>query len=113
MPQKRNPDSLELIRGISGDIFGSMTALMMSVKGIPSTYNKDLQLDKKTVFNSFDQLQQILIVMKGVIETLKVNKENTENVLSEDMLATDWVRIGRKTFEITLHFEYLFFRLII
>ena len=89
MPQKRNPDSLELIRGMSGEIFGQMAGFMMSVKGLPSTYNKDLQSDKKAVFETFDRLKSSLLVLNGVLSTLKVNPEKCQEALSFDMLATD------------------------
>ncbi|XP_055852192.1 argininosuccinate lyase [Episyrphus balteatus] len=90
MPQKRNPDSLELVRGISGEIFSCLTGIMMTVKGTPSTYNKDLQFDKKYCFTAFDQLEKLLKVTEGVLRTLDVNIDRMESCLSPDMLATDW-----------------------
>lgn len=93
MPQKRNPDSLELVRGISGIIFGNLSGIMMTVKGTPSTYNKDLQYDKKFLFDSFDQLKKVLDITGGVLSTLTVNGQVMEAALSSDMLATDWVNI--------------------
>lgn len=89
MPQKRNPDSLELIRGISGDIFGQMAGFMMTLKGLPSTYNKDLQSDKKSMFESFDNLRNSFSVLKGVLSTLDVQPENCQRALTMEMLATD------------------------
>lgn len=91
MPQKRNPDSLELIRGISGLITSNLTGLMMTIKGTPSTYNKDLQFDKVYCFQAFDKLSQSLDVAVGVVQTLQVQREQLESALSPDLLATDWV----------------------
>lgn len=91
MPQKRNPDSLELIRGISGVITSNLTGIMMTIKGTPSTYNKDLQFDKEYCFQSFDKLSQVLEVTDGVLQTMQVQRDAMESALSTDMLATDWV----------------------
>lgn len=89
MPQKRNPDSLELMRGISGEIFGHMAGFMMTMKGLPSTYNKDMQSDKSSMFATFDRIMSSLYVAKGVLSTLIVNKDKCQQSLSFDMLATD------------------------
>ncbi|GJQ71237.1 hypothetical protein Trydic_g10979 [Trypoxylus dichotomus] len=89
MPQKRNADSLELIRGNAGSLFGYCSTLMMTLKGLPSTYNKDLQTDKEAMFSCFDKLSVILNIASGTIKTLKVNNTNCKNALSFDMLATD------------------------
>ncbi|XP_062134356.1 argininosuccinate lyase [Drosophila sulfurigaster albostrigata] len=90
MPQKKNPDSLELIRGISGLIPSNLTGIMMTIKGTPSTYNKDLQFDKQYCFLAYDKLAQSLDVTVGVVQTMKVQREQLEAALSPDMLATDW-----------------------
>ncbi|XP_017493248.1 PREDICTED: argininosuccinate lyase-like [Rhagoletis zephyria] len=90
MPQKRNPDSLELVRGISGSICSSLSGIMMTIKGTPTTYNKDLQFDKQYAFDAFDRLQDALTVVEGVIRTMQLNRERMESALSPDMLATDW-----------------------
>ncbi|XP_055685369.1 argininosuccinate lyase [Lutzomyia longipalpis] len=89
MPQKRNPDSLELIRGISGQIFGNHAGFMMTLKGLPSTYNKDLQSDKTSMFSTFDNLFLALKVTQGVLATLDVNEEQCQAALSYETLATD------------------------
>ncbi|CAK9781850.1 putative argininosuccinate lyase [Cutaneotrichosporon oleaginosum] len=89
MPQKKNPDSLELLRGKSGRVFGQMAGFMMSVKGIPSTYNKDLQEDKEPLFDCVDTVGAALRIAEGVIATLTINPENMEKALTMDMLATD------------------------
>lgn len=72
MPQKRNPDSLELIRAIGGSLFGQCCSFVMVLKSLPSTYNKDLQCDKEAMFANFDKLQSILEVANGTVKTLKV-----------------------------------------
>ncbi|XP_045171928.2 argininosuccinate lyase-like [Mercenaria mercenaria] len=89
MPQKKNSDSLELIRGKSGTIFGRCCGFMMTLKGIPSTYNKDLQEDKEAMFDVYDTLEGTLQVATGVITTLKIHEEAMRAALSPDMLATD------------------------
>ncbi|KAH1178817.1 argininosuccinate lyase [Mauremys mutica] len=89
MPQKKNPDSLELIRSKAGRVFGRCSGMMMILKGLPSTYNKDLQEDKEAVFDVIDTLSSVLPVATGVISTLQIHKENMEKALSPDMLATD------------------------
>lgn len=73
MPQKRNPDGLELIRGAAGLLLGDAFAFSCVLKGLPSTYNKDLQSDKDIMFRSFDKLLDCLKVATGTITTMKVN----------------------------------------
>ena len=89
MPQKKNPDSLELIRGKCGRVFGYLSGFMMTMKGLPSTYNKDLQEDKEPLFGCVDTIKTILQVTCGILETLTVNKTNCFNALHPDMLSTD------------------------
>ncbi|XP_060115184.1 argininosuccinate lyase [Heteronotia binoei] len=89
MPQKKNPDSLELIRSKAGRVFGRTTGMFMVLKGLPSAYNKDLQEDKEAVIDVMDTLNAVLQVTTGVISTLQINKDAMERALSPDMLATD------------------------
>ncbi|XP_043312239.1 argininosuccinate lyase isoform X1 [Cervus elaphus] len=89
MPQKKNPDSLELIRSKAGRVFGRCAGLLMTLKGLPSTYNKDLQEDKEAVFEVSDTMSAVLQVATGVISTLQIHRENMGRALSPDMLATD------------------------
>lgn len=89
MPQKRNPDCMELIRGKTGTILGKCIGFMITLKGIPSTYNKDLQEDKEMVFQTYDTLYQMFHIAEKALATLKINKENCKNALTSDMLATD------------------------
>jgi argininosuccinate lyase len=89
MPQKRNPDSLELMRGKTGRMTGSLVSLLTTLKGLPSAYNKDLQEDKEAVFDAIDTLALELPVATGVIRTLEVKKERMAAALDTAMLATD------------------------
>ncbi|VEU21590.1 DEKNAAC102757 [Brettanomyces naardenensis] len=89
MPQKKNPDSLELLRGKSGRVFGSLAGFMMSMKGIPSTYDKDMQEDKEPLFDAMTTVEHSILIATGVISTLTANKDAMAAALSMDMLATD------------------------
>ncbi|XP_077961376.1 argininosuccinate lyase isoform X2 [Gasterosteus aculeatus] len=89
MPQKKNADSLELIRSKAGRVFGNCAGFMMTLKGLPSTYNKDLQEDKEAMFDCYDTVHAVLQVTTGVMSTLKINPSVMEAALSPDMLATD------------------------
>ena len=89
MPNKKNPDSLELIRGKAGRVFGNFARLFTVVKGLPLTYNKDLQEDKEPLFDTLDTLGGTLRIFTGVLSTLKVNARAVERSLTDDLLATD------------------------
>ncbi len=89
MPQKRNADPMELARGKTGRLIGNLTGLLTTLKGLPSTYNKDLQEDKEAVFDSFDTLTRLLPVITAIIQTLQLNPHKMQAALTEDMLATD------------------------
>ena len=89
MPQKKNPDALELLRGKSGRVVGHLTGLMTMLKGLPSTYNKDLQEDKEPLFDAVDNLSGSLQIATGVLSTLSVNPQVMRAALSSEMLATD------------------------
>ena len=89
MPQKRNADPMELARGKAGRLIGNLTGLLATLKGLPSTYNKDLQEDKEALFDSFDSLMLILPVVTAIIRTLKLNPAKMRAALDPDMLATD------------------------
>ena len=73
MPQKKNPDSLELIRGKSGRVMGCLTSLMMTMKGLPMTYNRDMQEDKVPLFEAADELAGSLEMARVVIQSVKLN----------------------------------------
>lgn len=77
MPQKKNPDALELIRGKAGRVFGHQTALLSMMKGLPLAYNKDMQEDKEAVFDTVDTVKICLEVSAIVFKNLRVNEEKT------------------------------------
>ncbi|KAA8907854.1 L-Aspartase-like protein, partial [Sphaerosporella brunnea] len=89
MPQKKNPDSLELLRGKSGRVFGQMAGFMYTLKGLPSTYNKDLQEDKEPLFDCVRTVADSFQIATGVLSTLKINEQKMREALTMDMLATD------------------------
>jgi argininosuccinate lyase len=89
MPQKKNPDSLELMRGKSGRVVGHLVGLLTTLKGLPTSYNKDLQEDKEALFDVMDTLKMELPIAAGVIRTLKVNAERMAAALDDALLATD------------------------
>lgn len=89
MPQKKNPDSLELLRGKSGRVFGYMAGLMMSVKGLPSTYNKDLQESFEPMLDGVKTTADSIQIATGVLSTLTIFPDKMKAALTPDMLATD------------------------
>lgn len=90
MPQKKNPDIAELIRGKLGRVLGNYTALITTLKGLPLSYNRDLQEDKEPLFNSFDTYFNSLKMMNGIFSTLSINKDRFSEELDGDFsLATD------------------------
>jgi len=90
MPQKKNPDSLELIRGKAGRVFGHHTALLATMKGLPVAYNKDMQEDKEALFDTIDTLGGSLGVMATVLRNVKVNSARTRKAATVGYLnATD------------------------
>ena len=90
MPQKKNPDSFELIRGKTGRILGNLTNLLITIKGLPLTYNRDLQEDKPPVFDSLDQLSQCLAVAAGCLQASSFNEKKCKEAASDPLLlATD------------------------
>ena len=90
MPQKQNPDILELIRGKTGRIFGNYNSLLTVLKSLPLSYNRDLQEDKEGVFDSFKTLQDSLVLMTAIISTVEINKSRfVEEIDGSFMLATD------------------------
>jgi argininosuccinate lyase len=89
MPQKKNPDALELLRGKSGRVMGGLTGLITTLKGLPTSYNKDLQEDKEPLFDAVDNLSGSLQIACGVLSTLTPNAAHMRAALSPEMLATD------------------------
>ena len=91
MPQKKNPDPAELIRGRAGKNFGSLQAMLTTMKGLPLSYYKDMQEDKELVFNSYDTLLGSIIITNEIIRTLKPNKERMLSLSDEGYTtATDF-----------------------
>ncbi len=89
MPQKKNPDPLELARGKSGRMIGNLVSLLTTLKGLPTAYDKDLQEDKEPLFDAIDTLEIELPVIAGVLKTLRVNAPRMQGALLDEMLATD------------------------
>ena len=89
MPQKKNPDMFELTRGKAGTLLGLLTGLLATLKGLPSTYDKDLQEDKMPVFSAFDTLLALLPVLSGAVETISPRPERMRAAIDAAMLATD------------------------
>ena len=89
MPQKKNPDVLELTRGKAGSLLGYLAGLLATLKGLPSAYDKDLQEDKPGVFAAFDTLDIMLPVLAGAISTLTINGARMHSALDASLLATE------------------------
>jgi argininosuccinate lyase len=89
MPQKKNPDALELLRGKSGRLVGSVSQILVVLKGLPSAYDKDLQEDKESLFDACDTLELALPVAQGVLSTLSIHPDRMQAALVDELLATD------------------------
>jgi len=90
MPQKANPDVLELVRGKTGRVYGALLSLLVTMKGLPLSYNRDLQEDKEPLFDAVDTLKAALKVLSLLIEETTVNEERMREAASEDYsLATE------------------------
>ena len=90
LPQKKNPDALELIRGKSSRLIGNLSTLLILLKGTPLTYNKDLQDDKELLFNSSDTVLECLHISKIIIETMEIDSKAVKKALNDDSIfATD------------------------
>ena len=89
MPQKKNPDVFELTRAKAGSLLGSLTGFLSTLKGLPSSYDKDLQEDKVPVFQAYDTLMMVLPVLTGAIKTLVVDAVKTAAAIDPSVYATD------------------------
>lgn len=90
MPQKKNPDIAELIRGKTGRVYGSLTAILTTMKSLPLAYNKDMQEDKEPLFDAIDTIKVCLSILPEMLETITVNKEKMLKACAEGFLnATD------------------------
>ena len=95
MPQKKNPDMAELIRGKTGRVYGNLIGLLTTMKGLPLAYNKDMQEDKEAVFSAVDTVKMCLPVFTSMIETMTINKQNmyhaTKGGFTNATDAADWL----------------------
>ena len=95
MPQKKNPDIAELVRGKTGRVYGNLMGLLTTMKGIPLAYNKDMQEDKEPVFDTYDTIKICLITFAKMIKTLTVNKDTMKKAaaggFSNATDAADWL----------------------
>jgi len=89
MPQKRNPDALELARGNGARMLGDLVALMGTLKGLPSGYNKDLQEDKRFLFDAVDATALLVPAVTGSLATLSFNRDRMRSAVTSTMMATD------------------------
>ena len=89
MPQKKNPDALELLRGKAGRILGNATGFLATLKGLPRSYNKDLQEDKEPLFDTIDTMTAVLQISQGLFATMEPIPLNLQAQLVPEMLATD------------------------
>lgn len=90
MPQKKNPDICELIRGKTGRVYGNLVTLLTMLKGLPLAYNKDMQEDKEAIFDSIDTLKQCLSIFDPMLRTMRVNKQNMRTAAAKGFInATD------------------------
>jgi len=89
MPQKRNPDALELARGSGARMLGDLVALLGTIKGLPSGYNKDLQEDKRSLFDAVDGMSLLLPAVAGTLATLSFNRDRMKAAVTSTMMATD------------------------
>lgn len=99
MPQKKNPDSMELVRGKAGRVFGDLASLLTTLKGLPLAYNKDMQEDKEPIFDSVDTVKDCLTVTATVLQNIRLNEERagaaaTRGYLNATELADYLVRRG-------------------
>jgi argininosuccinate lyase len=90
MPQKKNPDVAELTRGKTGRLYGNLLSLLTTLKGLPMTYNRDMQEDKEAVFDSVDTIKAALEINAAMLSEIKVNASRAAEAVSDPMLlATD------------------------
>ncbi|MFA6940479.1 MAG: argininosuccinate lyase [Clostridiaceae bacterium] len=86
MPQKKNPDAAELIRGKTGRVYGDLVRILTVMKGLPLAYNKDMQEDKEGYFDAYDTLLSCLKIMAGIIDTLKLKEDSIKKAVKQGFL---------------------------
>src|SRR5699024_7556505 len=79
MPQKKNPDIAELVRGKTGRVYGALMSLLTTMKGLPLAYNKDMQEDKELSFDAMDTVKGCIALFRGMVSTMRVRKDRMEN----------------------------------
>ncbi|MCK4278135.1 MAG: argininosuccinate lyase, partial [Desulfurellaceae bacterium] len=89
MPQKKNPDALELIRGKTGRIYGNLTSLLVTMKGLPLSYDRDLQEDKECIFDSVETTIDVLNIFNSLLPKVLLRKERMREAMDEFIIATD------------------------
>ncbi|MCD6133220.1 MAG: argininosuccinate lyase [Deltaproteobacteria bacterium] len=89
MPQKKNPDALELIRGKTGRIYGNLISLLVTMKGLPLSYNRDLQEDKECIFDSVETTIDVLNIFNSLLPGIVLRKERMREAMDEFIVATD------------------------
>lgn len=89
MPQKKNPDSLELIRGKTGRVYGNLMALLTVMKGLPFNYCRDMQEDKEPLFDTLKTVEDCILILNGVIRTMIFDTARMESAIDRNMFATD------------------------
>jgi len=90
MPQKKNPDALELMRGASGILYGNLVAVMATMKGLPLSYNRDMQWDKQPLFSSFDIVRYEVNILCQLLKSITMKKASVDKQLQDESLyATD------------------------
>jgi len=89
MPQKKNPDVAELVRGKAGRVFGDLAAVQTTLKGLPLAYNRDLQEDKESVFDALDTVKDCLVAVAGMVGTMTIDVDATEAAAGGFSAATD------------------------
>ena len=90
MPQKKNPDIAELVRGKTGRVYGDLMALLTTLKGLPLAYNKDMQEDKESIFDACDTVKMCLDVFTGMLKGMRANRENMKHAAQSGFInATD------------------------
>jgi argininosuccinate lyase len=104
MPQKKNPDACELLRGKSGRTLGQLSGFLTTLKGLPATYNKDLQESQEPMFDAADTIGKSLRILQGVITTLKVSPrlkaESRQRLTSEAVFLLPYFHVA---FHVSLH----------
>jgi len=86
MPHKKNPDFLELVRGYTGRVYGNLISILTTMKGLPLTYNRDMQLDKEPLFSSVEIIKEELRIMAKLIKGIRLDKENINKALEDESL---------------------------